>query len=123
MSRGATFSPPVTMSTIDISCEHGTRLQTACPTIALQQCQCKQGTMTTQMSSTPLVVNGLSKSYASTQVLHSLHLEVTHGAIHGLVGLNGSGKTTTLECILGLNQITQGQISVLGYQPHQLYQA
>src|SRR5688500_9161695 len=75
------------------------------------------------MRTTPLVVKGLYKSYASTQVLHGLNLEVTQGAIHGLVGLNGSGKTTTLECILGLNRITQGQISVLGYQPHQLYQA
>ncbi|MBF6632396.1 MAG: ABC transporter ATP-binding protein [Comamonas sp.] len=75
------------------------------------------------MATPPLVVKGLYKSYASTGVLHGLNLEVTQGAIHGLVGLNGSGKTTTLECILGLNNMTQGQISVLGYQPHQLFQA
>jgi ABC-type multidrug transport system ATPase subunit len=75
------------------------------------------------MLATPLVVKELHKSYARTQVLHGLDLEVTQGAIHGLVGLNGSGKTTTLECVLGLNQITQGQVSVLGYQPNQLHQA
>lgn len=75
------------------------------------------------MPATPLVVKGLHKSYASTQVLQGLDLEVTQGAIHGLVGLNGSGKTTTLECILGLNGFTQGQVSVLGYRPQELYRA
>jgi ABC-2 type transport system ATP-binding protein len=88
-----------------------------------EEYQYKQGRMAKQMPTAPLVVKGLCKSYASTRVLHGLNLEVTQGAIHGLVGLNGSGKTTTLECILGLNRITQGHISVLGYQPHQLYQA
>ena len=79
--------------------------------------------MPNQTGPVPLVVKDLRKSYAGTQVLHDVNLEVTQGAIHGLVGLNGSGKTTTLECILGLNRITQGQIAILGYQPQQLYRA
>ena len=35
------------------------------------------------------------------------------GGIQGLVGLNGSGKTTTLECMLGLQRYDQGEVSVL----------
>lgn len=75
------------------------------------------------MHSAPLVVNGLYKNYGHTQVLHGLQLQVTQGAIHGLVGLNGSGKTTTLECILGLNPVTRGEISLLGLAPSQLHRA
>ena len=70
----------------------------------------------------PLVVKHLTKNYGDFEVLKQLNLEVTPGAIHGLVGLNGSGKTTTLECILGMLQFDRGEISVLGHQPSCLYQ-
>jgi len=70
----------------------------------------------------PLVVTNLSKNYGDFGVLKQLNLEVSRGAIHGLVGLNGSGKTTTLECILGMMQFDGGEISVLGHHPSCLYQ-
>lgn len=69
-----------------------------------------------------LTVTGLNKSYGNHQVLHDLELCVEAGSIHGLVGLNGSGKTTTLECILGLQSYDEGNISLLGFAPTQLYQ-
>ena len=47
-----------------------------------------------------LSVAGLNKSYGDFQVLKDLDLQIERGSIHGLVGLNGSGKTTTLECIM-----------------------
>ena len=50
-------------------------------------------------------------------------MSVEIGAIHGLVGLNGSGKTTTLECILGLQPFANGDISLLGYAPNRLHEA
>ncbi|MFM1896917.1 MAG: hypothetical protein RLZZ385_1991 [Pseudomonadota bacterium] len=71
----------------------------------------------------PLAVRALGKRYGNVQVIRDLDLEVTPGAIHGLVGLNGSGKTTTLECILGLQSFNAGSISVLGYAPNELYRA
>lgn len=70
-----------------------------------------------------LFVSGLSKSYGRFPVLRELALAVERGSIHGLVGLNGSGKTTTLECILGLQRFDAGTVSVLDHAPEQLHRA
>jgi len=72
-------------------------------------------------SAVPLVVSQLNKKFGDFEVLKRLDLRVSTGAIHGLVGLNGSGKTTTLECILGMQQFDSGEISVLGHAPASLY--
>ena len=74
-------------------------------------------------SHAPLKVSNLNKHYGSFAVLKELNLEVIEGAVHGLVGLNGSGKTTTLECILGMQAFDSGHIKVLGHKPSQLYEA
>jgi len=68
-------------------------------------------------------VSGLNKSYGKFKVIRDLDLEIQNGAIHGLVGLNGSGKTTTLECILGLQPLNSGTISVLGRNPRFLHKS
>ncbi|MGI9250383.1 MAG: ABC transporter ATP-binding protein [Pseudohongiellaceae bacterium] len=70
-----------------------------------------------------LSVTGLEKSYGKFITLRQLDLQVQDGTIHGLVGLNGSGKTTTLECILGLQSFQAGHIEVLGFAPHRLAEA
>lgn len=70
-----------------------------------------------------LSISGLNKSYGSFAVIDDLNLTIERGAVHGLVGLNGSGKTTTLECLLGLQAINSGSISVLGFAPEQLHLA
>lgn len=70
-----------------------------------------------------LSVSGLVKKYGDFEVIHGLDLQIDCGAIHGLVGLNGSGKTTSLECILGLQAFNAGQISILGHAPNRLHQA
>ncbi|NQV69424.1 MAG: ABC transporter ATP-binding protein [Pseudohongiella sp.] len=70
-----------------------------------------------------LSVTGLNKSYGSFEVIKDLNLQIERGSIHGLVGLNGSGKTTTIECILGLQAFNAGEIRVLGHTPDQLHQA
>ena len=70
-----------------------------------------------------LSVAGLNKSYGDFHVLKDLDLQIERGSIHGLVGLNGSGKTTTLECILGLQPYQSGDISILGHTPAALHEA
>lgn len=70
-----------------------------------------------------LSVSGLNKSYGSFAVIDDLNLTIERGSVHGLVGLNGSGKTTTIECLLGLQAINSGSISVLGFAPEQLHLA
>ena len=68
-----------------------------------------------------LSVTGLKKNYGSFVVLDDLNLQIEKGSIHGLVGLNGSGKTTTIECILGLQPFNSGNITALGQSPKELH--
>lgn len=49
----------------------------------------------------PLRIEGLVKRYGRLEVLRGLDLSLPRGGVYGLVGLNGSGKTTTIECALG----------------------
>lgn len=73
--------------------------------------------------STPaLSMRAVEKSYGPVQVLRGVNLAVAQGSIHGLVGLNGSGKTTTLECLLGLSAINSGEIELLGTPPGRLHE-
>ncbi|WP_339856128.1 ABC transporter ATP-binding protein [Pseudohongiella acticola] len=69
-----------------------------------------------------LSIAALEKRYGNTRVLAQLDLTVQRGAIHGLVGLNGSGKTTTLECVLGMQTFQAGELTVLGRAPSRLWQ-
>ena len=74
--------------------------------------------------STPaLSISNLNKSYGDFQVIKDLQLDVEPNAIHGLVGLNGSGKTTTLECLLGLQRYNSGNINLLGFTPQSIHQS
>lgn len=74
-------------------------------------------------SKTPIRVSGLNKSYGNFSVIRDLDLTLEASSIHGLVGLNGSGKTTTLECVLGLQQFDSGSVQVLGLDPSRLYRS
>ena len=47
-------------------------------------------------------------------VLRSISLEIPAGAVVGLVGRNGAGKTSLLQCLAGLTVPTRGHASVLG---------
>ena len=68
-------------------------------------------------------VRELSKSYGPNEVLKNVGLSVKSGSILGLVGLNGSGKTTTIECMLGLQTADSGSISLLNQSPESLHKA
>ncbi|MDO5080357.1 ABC transporter ATP-binding protein [Buchananella hordeovulneris] len=62
-------------------------------------------------------VSGLTKSYGTRQVLRGVELSVQAGQIVGILGANGSGKTTAIECIGGLRQRDGGQVRVAGLDP------
>lgn len=71
-----------------------------------------------------LSLSGVVKSYAGTQVVRGLDLELRPGECFGLLGPNGAGKTTTLRLILGLTEPDAGEIDVLGFRvPAQSRQA
>lgn len=57
---------------------------------------------------------GLTKVYGSFRALTSLTMEVRKGEVFGLLGPNGSGKTTTIRLLLGLLRPTSGRASVAG---------
>lgn len=60
-------------------------------------------------------VTNLRKSYNGKTVVDGLSLSVKTGMVFGLLGANGAGKSTTIECILGTKEADSGEISVLGY--------
>jgi ABC-2 type transport system ATP-binding protein len=60
---------------------------------------------------------GIQKSFGSTRALDGLDLDVRVGEVHGFLGPNGSGKTTTLRVLLGLLRADGGTASVLGSDP------
>jgi ABC-2 type transport system ATP-binding protein len=64
-----------------------------------------------------VTVRGLRKAYGNRVVVDGLDLDVPAGEIVGLIGANGAGKTTAVECIQGLRKPDAGMLRVLGYDP------
>jgi len=62
-------------------------------------------------------VRGLVKAFGSTRALDGLDLEVVPGEVHGFLGPNGSGKTTTIRVLLGLLRTDAGEVTLLGGDP------
>ncbi len=61
----------------------------------------------------------LCKSFGKFQAVDHLSLTVQQGEIFGLLGPNGSGKTTTINMVSGLSVPTSGKVRVMGYEiPH-----
>jgi ABC-2 type transport system ATP-binding protein len=57
---------------------------------------------------------GLCKHYKSIKAVDRLDLEIKEGEVFGLLGPNGSGKTTTINCLLSLLTYDKGNIEIFG---------
>lgn len=66
---------------------------------------------------TALEIVGLRKRYGSCVAVDGVDLTVPEGEILGVLGPNGSGKTTTVECAYGLRGRDSGQVRVFGLDP------
>ena len=66
---------------------------------------------------TAISVSNLVKSFGHTRALDGLNLSVSTGEVHGFLGPNGSGKTTTIRILLGLLRQDSGTASLLGGDP------
>jgi zinc transport system ATP-binding protein len=59
-------------------------------------------------------IEGLSFAYHGNEVLRGITCDIGAGDYVGIVGPNGSGKSTLIRCILGLNRVDQGTITLFG---------
>ena len=73
------------------------------------------------MTTTALHVSGLRRTYGSGpdayEAVRGVDLEVETGTVTALLGVNGAGKTSTLEVLEGLSRATEGTVRVLGLDP------
>lgn len=62
-----------------------------------------------------LSIKDLHKSYGKKEVLKGINLEVYKGEVFGFIGKNGAGKSTTIDCIVGLKDFNSGEIILAGH--------
>ncbi|MCR2021596.1 ABC transporter ATP-binding protein [Blautia pseudococcoides] len=62
-------------------------------------------------------VRQLTKSYGELTAVDNINLSAARGMVFGLLGANGAGKSTTIECILGTKKADQGVVRILGTDP------
>lgn len=66
-------------------------------------------------NNTVLSVHSLKKLFRNGRGVNNITLNVNEGDIVGLLGPNGSGKTTAMKSIIGMNRIDEGDIQIFGY--------
>jgi ABC-2 type transport system ATP-binding protein len=64
-----------------------------------------------------ICVEHLSKSYGRIKAVDDFSFSVRGGTVFGLLGANGAGKSTVIECVLGTRKADTGTVSVLGMNP------
>ena len=64
-----------------------------------------------------IVVNNLTKKYGNYTAMDNLSFQVKNGEVFGLLGANGAGKSTTIECILGTKTADSGTVSIFDGDP------
>jgi len=69
------------------------------------------------MSELIIMTNNLKKIYGGKAAVDGIDLGIERGSIHGFLGRNGSGKTTTIKMLLGLTHPTSGGAKVFGLRP------
>jgi len=70
--------------------------------------------MQRETASSAITIDGLTKDFGDVRAVDGLTLDIPEGEIFGLLGPNGSGKTTTISCLTGLIQPTGGTAKVCG---------
>jgi ABC-2 type transport system ATP-binding protein len=71
----------------------------------------------TMPADTVISITDLHKAFGAAKALDGLDLTVAPGEVHGFLGPNGSGKTTTIRVLLGLLRADSGRVRMLGGDP------
>lgn len=66
------------------------------------------------MNEVLLKAEGIYKSFGATKAVVDFHIEVCRGTIHGLIGENGSGKSTFSSIVAGIQQRDSGRLLLRG---------
>ena len=64
-----------------------------------------------------ITVKNLTKTYGEHVAVDNLSFTVSKGSVFALLGANGAGKSTSLECILGTKKMDSGEVFILGENP------
>lgn len=64
-----------------------------------------------------IVVKNLTKKYGADIAVDNLSFQVKKGEVFGLIGANGAGKSSTIECILGTKKMDAGEVRILDMNP------
>lgn len=73
-----------------------------------------EGNMQRHAATTVLRTTHLTKRYGDIAAAQDINLDIKRGELYGFLGPNGSGKTTTISMILGLQHPTSGRVEILG---------
>jgi ABC-2 type transport system ATP-binding protein len=68
---------------------------------------------------TTIEIQNLHKSYGGIPAVTDLNISIRKGEVFGLLGANGAGKSTAIECILGTKTADSGQVAILGMNPRE----
>jgi len=66
-------------------------------------------------AATAITIEGLTKDYGDVRAVDGLTLSISEAEVFGLLGPNGSGKTTTINCITGILKPSSGTVRVGGF--------
>jgi len=66
---------------------------------------------------TILKISNLKKSFYRKHAINGINLEMEEGKVVGLLGPNGSGKTTVMKIIAGISKPTSGEVFICGEKP------
>jgi len=69
------------------------------------------------MTDAVIEASGLTKRYGGVRAVDEVSLNIRRGEVFGVLGPNGSGKTTTILMLLGLTEVTSGRVRVVGLDP------
>lgn len=64
-----------------------------------------------------VTITSLTKQYKNNRGIKDLSLSIEQGQVYGLLGPNGSGKTTTMKAMTGLIHPDKGEVRIFGHNP------
>src|SRR5207244_12130239 len=77
----------------------------------------QEGRSLARVSESVIDVSGLTRRFGATTALASVSLSLPGGAVYGLLGARGAGKTTLIKHVLGLLRAERGSVRVFGLDP------